>query len=146
MILVPTDILFFGFVIIFVVVAAAHAHSEYTYCSSRGTCDFNTGLCKCYPGFGNTNCDRMEQDVHSTTSNDALMVFGRGPYFDGAVLHVIGQSQHQDGCVLLLLENAAGIVAVVDDTGITRFYQNKVIIDAGGLEINADGASIVGNV
>jgi hypothetical protein len=40
--------------------AASPATAPYQYvaqCSNRGTCDAATGLCKCYKGYSNDNCD-----------------------------------------------------------------------------------------
>jgi len=38
------------------------AESTYEYvaqCSNRGICDSKTGLCDCFPGYGNDNCDEQ---------------------------------------------------------------------------------------
>jgi hypothetical protein len=32
-------------------------------CSNRGSCDQETGICQCYKGYGNDNCD--DQNIYA---------------------------------------------------------------------------------
>jgi hypothetical protein len=39
--------------------AAASTYNYVAPCSNRGLCDSKTGICECFPGYGNDNCDEQ---------------------------------------------------------------------------------------
>jgi len=39
--------------------AAASTYEYVAQCSNRGLCDANSGVCNCFPGYGNDNCDEQ---------------------------------------------------------------------------------------
>ena len=40
---------------------------EYTLCSNRGICDFDNGICKCFIGYENSNCDTYTTVLREST-------------------------------------------------------------------------------
>merc|ERR1712100_437929 len=40
-------------------VATAAPFQYVSQCSNRGTCDSSTGICKCFKGYSNDNCDNQ---------------------------------------------------------------------------------------
>merc|ERR1712072_621896 len=39
--------------------AAASTYNYVAPCSNRGLCDSKSGICECFPGYGNDNCDEQ---------------------------------------------------------------------------------------
>lgn len=39
--------------------AAASTYEYVAECSNRGICDSSSGVCTCFPGYGNDNCDEQ---------------------------------------------------------------------------------------
>ena len=37
----------------------AHGNTELRDCSGRGVCNYNSGICKCFPGFSGVSCDKL---------------------------------------------------------------------------------------
>merc|ERR1712188_256053 len=52
-------VLFQGFRIYKFHPAAASTYEYVAQCSNRGLCDANSGVCNCFPGYGNDNCDEQ---------------------------------------------------------------------------------------
>jgi hypothetical protein len=42
---------------------------EYAICSNRGLCDVISGTCLCFNDYAGSNCDRMDYDTTTSTSN-----------------------------------------------------------------------------
>ncbi len=65
--------------------------TEYSFCSNRGTCDFNTGICSCFAGFENSNCDSYNggiRQLKSGITSDILDVQAVFPEFTKNVLKI----------------------------------------------------------
>ena len=62
---------------------------EYEYCSNRGLCDFDTGLCNCYANFTNVNCDTYvygARAIEALVQKDILVLQNTRSTFTGSVL------------------------------------------------------------
>lgn len=71
-----------GLSVLAVVVPAGH-----TYCSGRGICDTDTGVCDCYPQFSGVNCGTTGV-IWSSTTLDILLLHSELDFYSGNLLHL----------------------------------------------------------
>lgn len=72
--------------IIFLIHGWLHDFLEYSYCSNRGICDFNTGICTCFEDFTNANCDTYMFGMRGLDSfdvNDLVILENTRDSFSG---------------------------------------------------------------
>jgi len=130
---------------------------EYDYCSNRGTCNFDTGSCKCDSGFEGLACERMNIITHTADSTVAEQITVRTPDFvSTAYLISAERSSHDDFYLLETLANSkqtsyirgdgevGAMQAQVRNSGLT-VEKGGLTVDFGGLNVPTDGAYIYQN-
>ena len=114
---------------------------EYDYCSKRGICDFNTGLCKCFKGFGGVSCNKFTYDGSSSlnTLPAKTVSVGHGA-FDSTLLQVTSERAASSDFEMLRMEANKEPVFFVRGDGSLDFP--KLSVQSGGLMIGAGGLTV----
>ena len=125
---------------------------EYSYCSNRGKCDFNTGDCLCYGGFTGAACDTYVLGSGTTTTAtplDVLKVEATGTAYASNVLHLsTTNAANQDFNFLEASDNYRTLFVLGGNGSVNMNYGGLVIHDGGqtihkgGLKVNRGGVTI----
>jgi hypothetical protein len=123
--------------------------TEYETCSSRGICDFATGICACATGYEGRACEAVSSIIENPCSNPDLTVHASCGSFTGAALQVKStKAKNTDFDLILASASTTNLFAVRGD-GRTRIYEGGLIVSeggqtvvAGGLVVTAGGATV----
>jgi hypothetical protein len=61
----------------------------YEYCSNRGICDFGSGVCDCFDGYTNSNCDKYiygPRFITNANNTNVYEILNTDSTFQGNVL------------------------------------------------------------
>lgn len=120
---------------------------EYAYCSNRGNCDFNSGLCDCNAGYGGAACSNSTF-FYSSGSNalPGMQVLADGLDYTGDVLQIrSAKSASPDFYLIEAIADKQRMFFVRGDgaVGITNLITpGGVTISSGGLKVNRGGQTI----
>lgn len=130
-------------------------HPKYSYCSNRGTCDFNSGQCSCLPNFSGLDCSLYStsaRELVSSNSDDTLIIESEdfpGPYSE-TILHVVNNisTTRTLGNVDYILGTNSAKQKVFAVTGQGNFdlYNGTVLIEEGGITIQHGGLQVTGGL
>jgi hypothetical protein len=122
--------------------------SEYTYCSNRGNCDYLTGTCICYSGFGGAACSNVTYlyDADSI-STPGLIVDVNALNFSSSVLLVQSAKSPSPDFNLIEANANSNVMFYVSGDGTVGANKLKTLsggqtISGGGLFIEEGGATI----
>jgi hypothetical protein len=101
---------------------------EYKACSGRGSCNFATGQCMCFPGYGEANCNTLDSMVVTNQDVDVLLLEALNAHFTGTVLHMETTRAGSDAFDLLLAESDDKATLRIGGSGDISMY-------AGGLTV-----------
>jgi len=120
---------------------AAENVIEHHYCSNRGLCDFETGLCRCFRGYGGVACGQETYDQFSTINYmPAHKVTVDGDDFSSTILQIGSERASSTAFNMLKLEANGEPVFFVRGDGSLNFF--KLSIQSGGLMIASGGLTV----
>ena len=127
----------------------SHTTTEWEFCSNRGICDFNSGICACEDGFGGAACSNQTYS-HSIPGSNALPGFQvnvAGTDFVGDALQI--RTEKGPAPDFFLIEAIAGNQRVFDvrGDGVATFtgfitHNGGQTIASGGLMITTTGLTV----
>lgn len=135
---------------------------EWAYCSNRGICDFNSGMCSCNKGYGGSACSNSTYFTGITGSNalPGLQVLVDGLDYTGDALQIRSAKSPADDFYLIDAvannervffvrgDGAVGLTSLVTPGGATissgglMVTNSGLTIGSGGLTVTDGGASI----
>jgi EGF-like domain len=101
---------------------------EYKACSGRGACNFATGQCMCFPGYGEANCNTLDSMVVTNQDVDVLLLEALNPQFTGTVLHMETTRVGSDSFDLLLAESDDKPTLRIGGSGDISMYQGGLTV------------------
>lgn len=117
---------------------------EYAVCSNRGVCDVGTGLCNCFLGFTNSNCDTLfdgnDIDIQYASNRSVLQLVNDNTGFNAAFVKLDNNPEDTEECRYISYGRSPAAtpknIFQVDCTG-------DIIMSYGGLHLgkNATGYS-----
>lgn len=121
---------------------------EYVTCSNRGYCNYNTGVCACYEGFGGPACDTATYLYRSSSSTKPAMVLeSKQLDFNASVLKI--NTRKLSSPVFNFLEVIANTQSVfyLRGDGLLALSQVKGLsggqtVSGGGLAVEKNGFTI----
>ena len=114
---------------------------EFAYCANRGLCDFDTGICKCFRGYGGVACEEQTFDPTATIENTpSEIVHVGGLDFTSAVLQI--GAERSSSSAYKMLECIAGDEVVFEVGGNGALEFPKLSVETGGLQIASGGLTI----
>jgi len=139
---------------------------EWAYCSNRGNCDFNSGMCSCNKGFGGAACSNSTYFAGITGSNalPGLQVLVDGADYTGDALQIRSAKSAADDFYLIDAvannervffvrgDGAVGLTSLITPGGATissgglMVTASGLTVGSGGLIVNDGGASIKSTV
>lgn len=138
---------------------------EYAYCSNRGNCDFNTGLCACNPGYGGGACSNVTNFAGTgANAKPGFQVLVDGLDYQGDALQVRSAKAKSSDFYLIEAiadrermffvrgDGAVGFTSLVTPGGATvsagglSVVRGGATVTAGGLTITDDGLRVQSDV
>ena len=114
---------------------------EYTYCANRGICDFDTGLCECFHGFGGVACEELTHDPKSPIeSQPAEKIHVSGLDFTSSVLQI--GSERSANSAFKMIECIANDEVIFEVKGDGSLKFPKLSVETGGLQIASGGLTV----
>jgi hypothetical protein len=115
---------------------------EYTPCSSRGACDYTSGLCACATGYEGAACSTRSTMVHAPCFSADISVHSTCPTFTGSALEV--KSTRAAGTAFTFFDGISNGETLFDIVGDGKFttYKTGFIIRGGGETIESGGMRV----
>ena len=133
---------------------------EYDICSNRGVCDFSTGVCSCFTGFTNSNCDSYTKLLRSSSrafSSNVLRLSTANELFSANVVNINSEEEAtSDYSVIAALDSTKTVFNMdgkgnmnLSYGGLKIFGKNishEAQFATGGETIYTGGLSIIGGL
>jgi hypothetical protein len=124
---------------------------EYAVCSNRGVCDFDTGLCSCFPKFEGVNCDTYAAGARVVSTEvqlDVLNVQTTNKDYTGTVLKLSTTFPGNEYFNMIKIEDATGSIFSMNGNGDVVMDRGSLVLKGdlsrGGVSINNGGISVTG--
>lgn len=144
-------------------ISSSSSVPSFTYCSSRGICDFTIGKCLCYDGFAHSNCDTYiynNNSIAAASDYDILTIVNNNLSFNSSILHLtsIYPSTPQNNYNMFYVSDItrnkfikigsngnlylnAGGINIEGNLGL-GYGHGGMVVGSGGMVVSSDGVSV----
>ncbi|CAM9637241.1 unnamed protein product, partial [Phaeothamnion confervicola] len=120
---------------------------EYDFCSRRGTCNFNTGLCGCRDGWTGANCGTESYVYTTADALPGISLTATGEAYVGNVVELLSERASSSSFNFLSCEaDGTTVFAVRGDGHLSvpdlTVIDSGIIVEDGGITIDEDGLTV----
>mmetsp|Transcript_1447 Transcript_1447/g.2361 ORF Transcript_1447/g.2361 Transcript_1447/m.2361 type:complete len:1569 (-) Transcript_1447:152-4858(-) len=131
-------------------------YPEYAFCSNRGICDFDNGICLCFQQFTNPNCDAYKLAVAPPStrpvSSSVFSLEARSATFSATVLVLGTFDEATKAFDYVKIEDSDSEIFRLDGEGNVVMHYGSLVVGAGnntqsnGMTIATSGLKVTGGI